>query len=146
MMLCMRANIFFAFFSYDNSSSGSIKMHRIFTNKDVIEYPVNVPAEDVELFEEEDIEYRDGTLVKSNGTMHISVEKHVSPHKEDIGADEKQDADISKMLNAHGTFVMELKVCRLVPLAARRRRNAVREFINRDSSSEESLMATFDQG
>ena len=39
-------------------------MHRVFTNEDVIEYPVNVPAEDVELFEEEDIEYRDGTLVK----------------------------------------------------------------------------------
>ena len=133
-------------FSYVNSEDGTIKMHRSISNNDVVEYPINIPEEDVELTEEEDIEYKDGRLVKSNGTMNISMEKALSSQEEFTPDDIDQDNNFSNMFNARGSFVMELKVCRLVPLTARGRRNAVRKHFNSDSTSEESLMASFDQG
>ena len=133
-----------AVFSYE-SGEGSIKMHRSITSGDVVEYPANIPAGDVELMEEEDIEYKDGRLVKSNGTMHLSVQRVVSSQQDDETSTENYDEEFANVLNARGTFSMELRVCRLVPLTARRRRDAVRLNIDRETSSEESLMASFDQ-
>ena len=134
--------------SYGNSEEGIIKMHRSVSSDDVVEYPTNIPARDVELVEEEDIEYRDGKLFKSNGTMNVSIEKALSSQDEFTpdSADENQDDNFSNMFNARGSYAMELKVCRLVPLTARGRRNAVRKHFNRHSTAEESLMASFDQG
>ena len=120
-------------------------MHRSISNNDVIEYPMDIPDKDVELTEEEDIEYRDGRLVRSNGTMNISMERTLSSHNE-LTPDDSEDNNFSNMFNARGSFLMELKVCRLVPLTARGRRNAVREHFDSDSTLEESLMATFDKG
>ena len=120
-------------------------MHRSISNDDVVEYPANIPAGDVELVEEEDIEYKDGRLVKSNGTMHLLVERVMSTQQDDGTPTEDHEDEFSNIFNVRGNFSMELRVCRLVPRTARRRRDAVRENIDRDSSSEETLMASFDQ-
>ena len=93
--------------------------------------------------EEEDIEYRSGRLIKSNGTMQLSVERGL---QEGTASDDNLEQQFSNVFNARGSFNMELKLCRLVPLTARRRRNAVRQNLNGDSSSEESLMASYDGG
>jgi hypothetical protein len=111
----------------------------------VVEYPANIPAGDVELVEEEDIEYKDGRLVKSNGTMHLLVERVMSTQQDDGTPTEDHEDEFSNLFNVRGNFSMELRVCRLVPRTARRRRDAVRENIDSDSSSEETLMASFDQ-
>ncbi|CAI8009366.1 hypothetical protein GBAR_LOCUS6308 [Geodia barretti] len=120
-------------------------MHRSISNDDVVEYPANIPAGDVELVEEEDIEYKDGRLVKSNGTMHLLVERVMSTQQDDGTPTEDHEDEFSNIFNVRGNFSMELRVCRLVPRTARRRRGAVRENIDSDSSSEETLMASFDQ-
>ena len=129
--------------SYMPSEDGSIKMHRTITSADVMEYSTEIPARDVDLVEEEDIEYRSGQLIKSNGTMHLSVERG---HQEDTASDDNLEQQFSNVFTARGSFNMELKLCRLVPLTTRRRRNAVRQNLNSDSSSEESLMASYDKG
>ena len=134
---------FLSLLSYTPSEEGSIKMHRTITSADVMEYSTEIPARDVDLVEEEDIEYRSGRLIKSNGTMHLSVERG---RQEDTDSDDNLEQQFSNVFNARGSFNMELKLCRLVPLTARRRRNAVRQNLNGAYSSEESLMASYDKG
>ena len=62
------------FFSYMESPEGTKKMHRTITSDDVMEYPMHVPPRDVQLVKEDDIEYRDGRLVESNGTTRVSLD------------------------------------------------------------------------
>ena len=118
-------------------------MHRTVTNDDVIEYAMHTPNREIQLVEEEDIEYRDGRLYKSNGSMHLSVDKAmpITDHEEDSIEDE----DRPEVFNAHGSFTMELKVCRLVGRTSRNGRRAVQQNLESDTSSEESLLASFDQ-
>ena len=129
--------------SYEKSGDGYIKMHRSISREDVMEYPTHIPVEDVDLVEEEDIEYRDGKLFKSNGTLNLTVERVRPSHVESPAPD---DDKFQNMFNARGSYSMELGVCRHVRLTARRRRSKVRRSLQSKSSSEETLMASFDQG
>ena len=119
-------------------------MHRTFTSDDVIEYTMHIPRRKVQLVEEEDIEYRDGRLYKSNGTMHLSVDQAmpITDREEDNSI---EDEDCPDVFNAYGSFTMELKVCRLVGRTSRKSRRAVQQSLTSDTSSEESLLASFDQ-
>ena len=118
-------------------------MHRTFTSDDVIEYAMHTPNREVQLVEEEDIEYRDGRLYKSNGTMHLSVDQAMPIN--DREEDNIEDEDRPDVFNVHGSFTMELKVCRLVGRTSRKGRRAVQQSLDSDTSSEESLLASFDQ-
>ena len=67
--------ILISFFRYVDSPNGTTKMYRTFTNDDVIEYATHVDTRALNLVETEEVQYRDGMLLKSNGTMHVSVER-----------------------------------------------------------------------
>ena len=104
-----------------------------------MEYSSGIPTRDVQLQEEDDIEYRDGRLVKSSGNMHLSVDKEI--HSSD---DESPGmAEFADVVTAHGSFSMELEECR-IPLHTRRRRE-VEQYLDGGSSLEEGLMATYDE-
>ena len=66
------------FFSYPDSVDEVRKMHRTIDSEDIIEFPMHIPTRDVTLHEEEDIEYKDGRLIKSNGTLHLSIDSSTS--------------------------------------------------------------------
>ena len=125
-------------FSYPESLDEVSKMHRTINSEDVIEYPMHVRARDVSLHEEEDIEYRDGRLTKSNGTMSISID--TSKTSADSNREESDD-EFSNVFSAHGSFTMELRLCRV----SSRRERAVQENVDSSSSVEEGLMATVDE-
>ena len=125
------------------SPEGTNKMHRIITSEDVMEYPMHVPPRDVQLIKEDDIEYRDGRLVKSNGTTRVSVDQPTS--YDDISPDEDGETDYPNVFNVSGSYTMKLKACKFVPQATRRRRSFAQRNLDSDSSSEENLMASFDQ-
>lgn len=122
-----------------NSTDGTTKMHRIITSEDVIEYPMQANRKDIQLVKEEDIEYKDGQLVKSNGTTILSLDKEHVPHK-------TSERDFVDIFTVSGSFSMELRACRLAPHATRRRRNSVQRKLQSAYSSEESLMGSFDLG
>ena len=125
------------------SPEGTKKMHRIITSEDVMEYPMHTPPRDVQLVKEEDIEYRDGRLVRSNGTTRVSLDQPTS--YDDISPDEDTETDYPDVFTVSGLYTMKLKACRFVPQAARRRRSSAQRNLESDSSSEENLMASFDQ-
>ena len=132
-----------AWCSYKQGEDGSTRMHRTIMTDDVVEYPMHVSPRDIQLVKEEDVEYREGRLLESNGTTHVSLNRKFtdSMHTTDRPGD---DPDIN-MFTYNGSFSMELQVCRLVPQATRRRRAITRQYLDSDSSSEENLMATYNE-
>lgn len=50
-----------------------MKMHRIITSNDVIDYAVHIPGDDMVLDKEEDVEYKDGVLTHAAGTVDIQL-------------------------------------------------------------------------
>ena len=127
------------FYSFSDTPEGTRKIHRTVTSDDILEYSSGIPTRDVQLQEEDDIEYRDGRLVKSSGNMHLSVDKEI--HNSD---DESPGmAEFADVVTAHGSFLMELEECRS-PLHTRRRRE-VEQYLDGGSSLEEGLMATYDE-
>ena len=119
-------------------------MHRSIKSKDVFEYSSNIGAQDVLFYEEDDIEYRNSTLVKSNGTLFFSIDKRI------IDRSLKTDEDtepLSIMTTAKGSFSMELKRCKIVSGGdGERRKKDVWQDLDSNSAVEETLMATFNQG
>ena len=103
-----------------------------------MEYPTHVSPQDVLLVKEEDVEYRDGKLTKSNGTTRISLGRNTSS---ELG----EDSNNTGIFTFDGSFSMELRACRLIPHTTRRRREAVRRSLASDQSSEENLMAGYNQ-
>ena len=63
---------------------------------------------------------------------------------EQFGHGEGPSAGFSDVFTKHGSFSMELKVCKVHSHTARRR-SAVQLNLNSDSPSEETLMASFDE-
>ena len=116
-------------------------MHRTVKSIDILEHSSEVGAEDVEFHEEDDIEYRDDKLVKSNGTIFISIDKTSG------GSVRGQlDTDpLSGIATAQGSFSMQLKECNIVSHEERGRR-AVPQSLDDSSSVEENLMAKYDEG
>ena len=125
------------FFSYPDSVDEVRKMRRTIDSEDIIEFPMHIPTRDVKLHEEEDIEYKDGRLIKSNGTLHLSIDSSSTSRLE--GSDE-----FSNVFTAHGSFSMELKLCRISARFSRKRR-AIQKSVDGSYSVEENLMATFDE-
>ena len=126
------------FYSFSDSPEGTRIIHRTVTSDDILEYSSGIPTRDVQLQEEDDIEYRDGRLVKSSGKMHLSVDKEI--HSSD---DESPGmAEFADVVTAHGTFSMELEECRTPHT---RRRREVKQYLDGGSSLEEGLMATYDE-
>lgn len=119
-----------------NSPDGTTKMHRTISSGDVMEYPMHVPTQDIDLIKEEDIEYRDGRLVKSNGTTRVSLDHAASQNG--ISPDE------ARIFTVSGSFSMDLKVCRHIRHATRKR-SIIQQKIESESSLEETLMASFDE-
>ena len=147
MIVAGRVNLFeymwFAHSSYQQGKDGSIKMHRTVTSEDVVEYPMHVPPRDIQLVKEEDVEYREGRLFKSNGTTHVSLNQKFadnSPTSDTPGDDPAID-----IFTFDGSYSMELKVCRLAPQATRKRRAITRQRLASDSCSEENLMAAYNE-
>ena len=108
-----------------------------------MEYPMHVSPRDIQLVKEEDVEYREGRLFKSNGTTHVSLNQKFadnSPTSDTPG----DDPDID-MFTYDGSFSMELQVCRLVPQAARKRRTISTRYLSSDMSVEENLMSAYDE-
>ena len=128
-------------YRYANSMEGTTKMHRSISTEDVMEYPMHVPPRDVLLVKEEDVEYRDGKLAKSNGTTRVSFDKSNSSES----SEDPSGVNITGMFTFDGSFSMELRVCRLIPHTTRTRREAVRRSLASDKSSEENLMAGYNQ-
>ena len=129
------------YYRYADSMEGTTKMHRSISTEDVMEYPMHVPPRDVLLVKEEDIEYRDGRLAKSNGTTRVSFDKTNSSES----SEDPSGVNITGMFTFDGSFSMELRACRLIPHTTRRRREAVRRSLASDQSSEENLMAGYNQ-
>jgi HEAT repeat protein len=123
-------------YSYPDSVDNVRKMRRTIDSEDIIEFPMHIPTRDVKLHEEEDIEYKDGRLIKSNGTLHLSIDSSTSRLE---GSDE-----FSNAFTAHGSFSMELKICRISARFSRKRR-AIQKSVDGIYSVEENLMATFDE-
>ena len=111
-------------------------MHRRVRTEDVIEYPMHVSAQAIQLVKEEDIEYQKGHLTKSNGTTHVSLNQ-VSDHED------YTDTDTVDIFTLDGQFSLELKVCRHVPRVSRQKRSITRQYLASDVSVEENLMARF---
>jgi len=129
--------------SYQQGENGSTRMHHTVMTEDVVEYPMHVPPQDIQLVKEEDVEYREGRLSKSNGTTRVSLKRKFtnnSPTSDTPG----DDPDID-MFTYDGSFSMELQVCRLVPQAARKRRAITRQYLSSDLSVEENLMSVYDE-
>ncbi|CAI8021652.1 hypothetical protein GBAR_LOCUS12822 [Geodia barretti] len=124
-------------YSYPDSVDEVRKMRRTIDSEDIIEFPMHIPTRDVKLHEEEDIEYKDGRLIKSNGTLHLSIDSSSTSRLE--GSDE-----FSNAFTAHGSFSMELKLCRISARFSRKRR-AIQKSVDGSYSVEENLMATFDE-
>ena len=118
-------------------------MHRTVVTEDVVEYPMHVPPKDIQLVKEEDVEYREGRLSKSNGTTRFSLNRKFTDNIPTIHTP-GDDPDID-MFTFDGSFSMELQVCRLVPQATRRRRAITRQYLANDLSSEENLMAAYNE-
>lgn len=125
--------------SYMDSANDTRKMHRIITSEDVIEYPMQVNSKDIQFVKEEDIEYRDGKLVKSNGSTILSLNQEHVPQ-------EGSEGYFVDIFTVSGSFSMELSVCRPAPRTTRKRRNSVQRNLQSAHSLEETLMASFDQG
>ena len=130
-------------YSYQQGENGGTKMHRTVMTDDVVEYPMHVPPRDIQLVKEEDVEYREGRLSKSNGTTHVSLNRRFTDNAptHDTSSD---DPDID-MFTYDGSFSMDLQVCRLVPQAARRRRAISKQYLVSDLSVEENLMSVYDE-
>ena len=127
-------------YSYSAGQGGKNKIHRTVTSEDVLEYSSGVHTRDVQLREEDDIEYRDGRLFRSSGNMYLSVDKEIhSSGQGSGGMDEFAD-----VVTARGSFNMELNECRTV-WPTRRRRRAVQQHLDGAFSLEEGLMATYDE-
>ena len=127
------------FYSFLDTPEGTRIIHRTVTSDDILEYSSGIPTRDVQLQEEDDIEYRDGRLVKSSGNMHLSVDKEIHSSDDDsLGI-----AEFADVVTAHGSFLMELEECR-TPLHTRRRRE-VEQYLDEGLSLEEGLMATYDE-
>ena len=113
-------------------------MHRTVMTEDVIEYPMHVSTQDILLFKEEDIEYQEGYLTKSNGTTRVSFNSKSY-------SEEDNNTDMVDVFTLDGQFSLELKVCRRIPHVSRQKRSVVSEYLASDLSVEEKLMATFNQ-
>ena len=129
--------------SYQQGEDGSIKMHRTVMSEDVVEYPMHVSPRDIELVKEEDVEYREGRLSKSNGTTHVSLNRRLTDKTST--SDTPGDDPAVDMFTFDGSYRMELKVCRLAPQATRKRRAITRQHLASDSCSEENLMAAYNE-
>ena len=99
-----------------------------------MEYSSGVSTRDVQFNEEDDIEYRDGRLVKASGTMSLTID-----NKRKVEGDDR----FSDIDRARGSFSMELKGIRIAQHS--RRRRAVKEHLDSGSSVEENLMATYNK-
>lgn len=112
-------------------------MHRSVRSYDVLEYSSNITVEEVKFQEDDDIEYRDGTLIKSNGTLFFSMIND--------GSMKEQEKDpLSVIARAQGSFSMKLSGCKIVSHNERRKRAI--KGIDDSSSQEETLMAKLDEG
>ena len=92
-----------------------MRVHHTVSSDDILEYSNDINPKDVEFIEEDDIEYRDGRLLKASETIHLSVDRRMSERESD------GDDDFSDVVTAHGSFSMELKECRTAPKSRRRR-------------------------
>jgi hypothetical protein len=128
-------------YTYSSMHGEVRKMHRSIRSYDVLEYSSNIGAQDVHFYEEDDIEYRDGTLIKSNGTLFFSTDKT------NDGSFKTHETDpLSSVTTAQGSFSMQLKACKFVSSDDRRRKRAVQQQdLDRSFAKEENLMAKFDQ-
>ena len=127
------------FKSYADTPEGIAKIHRTVNSQDVIEYASHVPPQEVQFHEEDDIEYREGKLVKSNGTVHLSVDRSAPLSNRDGG-----DQLFADVFTTRGSFNMELRMCRVIQRSSRRRR-ATQQKIEGSQSLEESLLATINE-
>ena len=63
--------------SYEASAqdveNGVLKMHRHVTSDDVETYSSTMPRDEVKLDKEDDIEYRQGVLTRSSGTVSLKL-------------------------------------------------------------------------
>ena len=110
-------------------------MHRTVTSDDVLRFPNDISPRDIQFHEEDDIEYRDGRLIKSNGTVHLSLDKSVTIQETDGQSD---------IVTIHGHFYLQLLDCRDIPSDYRSRR-AIQSDLESTSSLEETLMASVDE-
>ena len=125
--------------SYADTPEGIAKIHRTVNSEDVIEYASHVPPREVQFHEEDDIEYREGKLVKSNGTVHLSLDRSAPLSHRDGG-----DQLFADVFTTRGSFNMELRMCRVIQRSSRRRR-ATQQTIEGSQSLEESLLATINE-
>ena len=114
-------------------------------SEDVMEYPIHASQQDIQVDREENINYRDGILLQSNGTTQVSSKGNILSNASTF-SDSNGAADIDlDIFMVHGYFSMELQVCRLVPHATRKRRETNRRNLASGLSCEESLMAGFNE-
>lgn len=142
VIVTVREYFFHKSYRYAGSKEGLYKMHRTIDSEDVQEHLMEVPPRDIDFHQEDDIEYRDGRLLRSNGTMTFSL-RGATPVTG--GEEESRETDeFSPVFSTNGSFYMQLKVCRFVPPAARRRRAVVRSLVS-GASMQENLMAVINE-
>ena len=146
-------------------------MHRTVNSKDVVDYSLHVPKDDVVLTKEEDIEYKSGKLYHSAGRTSVKLLSGPDVQKDterdsllaDVRADpgerdrkrrqtdEQDDSetyDGSTQLNrfsAEGAYKLDLTYCYSVPRVASRHRRTVEEGM-KSEYVESTLMAQVNQG
>ena len=115
-------------------------MHRSVDGKDVIHYSTGAKKCDIQLREEEDIEYRNGVLRHSSGDTMFKVEG-----KKDVeDAQSGQEKEFSHAFSAHGSYSLDLQQCYTPSKKdGARRKRSLDDVMNRNRMLEERLTADF---
>ena len=115
-------------------------MHRSVDGKDVIDYSTGAKKRDIQLWKEEDIEYRNGVLHHSSGDTMFKVEG-----KKDVeDAQSSQEKEFSDAFSAHGSYSLDLQQCYTPSKKdGARRKRSLDDIMNRNRMSEERLTANF---
>ena len=159
------------FIRYESRKDGFM-MHRTVNSKDVVDYTLHVPKDDVTLTKEEDIEYKSGKLYHSAGRTSVKLlsgpdlqkdterdslladvqpdpgERDRKRRETHDGQDDSETYDGSTRLNrfsAEGAYTLDLTYCHSVPRVASRRRRTVEEGM-KNAYVKSTLMAQFNQG
>ena len=123
---------------YEQAQDGIKKMHRRIEEDDVISYSTGAPKEDLKFTQNEDIEYRNGSLHHSSGNTEVKIKDSQGRENED-----DDQPSLSDILSARGSYTLDLQHCYSAPQRQgdRQRRNVQID----ENMQQEDLSAKFDK-
>ena len=112
-------------------------MHRHIDGDDVIDYSTGAKKKNIKLLKDEDIEYRDGFLYHSAGSIVLRIKEGQDP--------KAVEKSVAEAFVAEGSFTLDLEHC-YVPTkhVQSRRRRSVSEEMQKDSK-EEDIQTHYDK-